>query len=109
MQIARESNAGRASVLEMDSLSEAEIQGTSGRFIDYVFSDGFSTTHEFTPCGRPELADIVVRGGMPKMQTLSHQRGRTRWVNSYLHLVLEDIRDIYDFGDETGLKNYFGW
>jgi predicted AAA+ superfamily ATPase len=104
LKASSESNAGRASVLEMDSLSEAEIQGTPGRFIDYIFSDPFSTNQNLEVCPRQRLAEIVVRGGMPKMQTYSKQKDRTKWAKDYLRLVLEDIKDIYRVGNEAGLK-----
>jgi predicted AAA+ superfamily ATPase len=90
-----DSLAGRLQILRLWPLSEAEIEGKRGTFVDRVFAPDFS------PSVQPEPADSItrriLRGGYPEAVHRTNQRSRSRWFESYLTTLLQrDIRDLAD-------------
>jgi predicted AAA+ superfamily ATPase len=91
-----ESLAGRMEVLTLWPLSQSEIEGASGSFVDSVFSDDSPLTM-FSSIGaesREALIGRIVRGGFPEAAARVGAR-RQSWFESYLLTILQrDVRDI---------------
>ncbi len=93
LQIA-ESLAGRAERVQLWPLSQGEILGRRERFIDGLF-EGRVAPITGAPAGRDAISEQVITGGYPEMLARREPRRRSRWVQSYLEMILErDVRDL---------------
>lgn len=89
-----ESLAGRAERVPLWPLSQGEIQGRRERFIDDLF-EGRPPALEDEPAGRRPIAARIVTGGFPAMLQRPAARRRSRWINSYLEMILQrDVQDL---------------
>jgi predicted AAA+ superfamily ATPase len=96
-----DSLAGRMEVVDLLPLSQAEIDGAPGRFIDWLFG-GSSEPPNASPDGTP-LEMRIVRGGYPEPVGRSVTR-RGAWFDSYVRTILErDVRDLANIEGMTKL------
>jgi uncharacterized protein len=89
-----DSLAGRIEVITLLPFAQAELRGSTGLFIEKVFSGqlpGFSGQAETGD----DLAAIVMSGGYPEaLRRDSHSR-RQAWLEDYISLILDrDVQDI---------------
>jgi predicted AAA+ superfamily ATPase len=93
LQIA-ESLAGRAERVQLWPLSQGEILDHRERFIDGLFAGRVPPITGAT-AGRGAISEQVTTGGYPEMLARSEPRRRSRWVQSYLEMILErDVQDL---------------
>ena len=88
-----DSLAGRMDILRLHPLAQCEIGGIPSRFLDVLFSQGFTNRHY----GRlgSELVERVVIGGYPAALARSSERRRMVWYRDYVEtLVQRDVRDM---------------
>lgn len=87
-----ESLAGRMEILTLWPLSQGEIEGEDGNFINRVFAPRL-----ILPTGgmsREDLARRIVMGGYPEV-VLRRPPRRAAWFRSYITTILQrDVRDI---------------
>jgi predicted AAA+ superfamily ATPase len=88
-----ESLAGRAERVPLWPLSQGEIEGHRERFIDGLFAGRVPRLSD-VPAGRGPLSERIVAGGYPEALARTDPRRRSRWVQSYLEMILE--RDAHD-------------
>jgi predicted AAA+ superfamily ATPase len=89
-----DSLAGRAERIRLLPLSQGEIRGRREQFIDELF-DGRVPALTDVPAGRSPISELVVTGGYPEMLARTDQRRRSRWIQSYLEMILErDVQDL---------------
>lgn len=84
-----ESLAGRAGIVELWPLSQAEFLGRADVWIDRAFS-GVDALRDLrpAPASRAAIAAAVCRGGYPEIRAAS-ARARGRWVDAYLETVTQ--------------------
>jgi len=96
-----DSLAGRMEILRLYPLCQAELERTRATFLDILFS------HEqaFFP-GRilgKELAERIVRGGYPVVQSRTPKR-RDDWYANYIEtLIQRDVRELAHIGSLEAL------
>lgn len=90
-----ESLAGRARVLRLWPLSEAELAGDQLLGMSRWFSDAFVSSPQEFP-SRPAYIDRLCRGGYPEAVGLSPGL-RDGWFESYIETVVR--RDVVELGD----------
>lgn len=90
-----ESLAGRMEVVSLWPLAAQEVSGTTGNFVDQLFSgsDSFSEG-SFDPA-------TLVKGGFPEPMQRGSEHRRRAWFEAYLKALIE--RDIRDIADIEGL------
>lgn len=81
-------------------LTQSEIEGTDGNFVDTLFG-GAPPQLEGAPVGREALVGRLTAGGYPEAR-LRNEARRTRWFDSYLESTLG--RDLTDISDAHKLK-----
>jgi predicted AAA+ superfamily ATPase len=86
---------GRVESVTLWPLTQSEIEGTEGNFIDSLFA-GAPPQVEDAPVGREALVGRLAAGGYPEALLRTEAR-RTRWFDSYLESTLE--RDLTDISD----------
>jgi predicted AAA+ superfamily ATPase len=91
---------GRVESVTLWPLTQSEIEGTGGNFVDSLFS-GAPPQVEGAPVGREALVGRLAAGGYPEA-LLRNEARRTRWFDSYLESTLE--RDLTDISDAHKLK-----
>lgn len=90
-----ESLAGRMEVLTLWPLSQGEIEGLVGDFIDRVFAPSFAPVQS-PNIDRDELARRIVAGGYPEAALRPPAR-RAAWFRSYVTTIMQrTVRDIAD-------------
>jgi predicted AAA+ superfamily ATPase len=83
--------AGRAEIVTLWPLAQAEIEGTRGTFVDDLLE---GRPRESSPCDMREVHRRVAAGGYPEPVGRSGGRRRS-WFESYITLVLQrDVREI---------------
>ena len=88
-----DSLAGRLELLRLHPLAQSEIAGVRPRFLDKLFSDGF-TSHTYERLG-PELARRIAAGGFPAALARSRAPRRAVWYRDYIEtLVQRDVSDL---------------
>lgn len=101
-----ESLAGRMEILTLWPLAQAEIEGTTGNWVDRLFAEevAFPTASQVGNSSKAEMIRRMVRGGYPEpLSRASHARRRA-WFNSYLTTILQrDVRDISNIEGLTAL------
>jgi predicted AAA+ superfamily ATPase len=96
-----DSLAGRIEIITLWPLSQAEIQGEAGNFVDKIFQR-ISPLKNFTDSRlkRTDLVKRIIKGGYPEPLTRSRIRSAT-WFESYVSTILQ--RDIRDLSNIEGL------
>ncbi len=98
-----ESLAGRMEVLTLWPLSQAEIEGGRGDFIDLLFAPTFKPTLPGLGEGAT-LYQRVLRGGYPEALARSSDKRRKAWFDSYLTAILQrDVRDLSNIENLTAM------
>lgn len=92
-----DSLAGRMEPIELLPLSQAEIEGSPGGFIDHTLSSEPFPSWD----GTNDLAKRIARGGFPEPFERSSDARREAWFQSYVRTVLD--RDVRDLANVTGL------
>jgi len=102
MQLPRlaDSLAGRMECLYLHPLTEAEKQGTPGRFLSSWFSGELGSAIPGSRAPQPsDLPGRLVAGGYPEAFARSAKRAR-RWQQQYLHSIIQrDIQDVAEIRD----------
>lgn len=94
-----ESLAGRIEIITLYPLSQAELLGRPGRFVDGLFA---AELPELTKeKKRYDLADLVLAGGYPEAVQRPVGKRREAWFASYITAILQ--RDVRDLGHIEGL------
>ncbi|WP_184377529.1 ATP-binding protein [Rhizobium sp. BK619] len=89
-----DSLAGRMAVVSLLPLSQAEIYGRPGRFLNMLFSGERIDAEGPHKTGR-DLIDVVLKGGYPEALRRVNQSRRRAWLDDYISLILDrDVRDI---------------
>lgn len=96
-----ESLAGRIDIITLWPLSQNEIEGVEGNFVDRVFAARLPALH-LPPKPGLTLTDRIVRGGYPEPLSRSAPERRAAWYSSYLTTILQ--RDIRDLANIEGLS-----
>jgi len=91
---------GRVESVDLWPLTQSEIEGAKGNFVDSLFS-GAPPHIEGAPVGRAALAGRLTAGGYPEARLRDEAR-RTHWFDSYLESTLQ--RDLTDISDAHKLK-----
>lgn len=96
-----DSLAGRIEILTLWPLSQSEIEGTSGNFVDKIFQKTSPLKHfADTKSDRKDLVKRIVKGGYPEPFTRSRTRS-VAWFDSYVSTILQ--RDVRDLANIEGL------
>jgi uncharacterized protein len=98
-----ESLAGRIEILPLWPLSQSEIFGHEGSFVDFLFSEAALPTLPVRtePMDRADLIGRVLAGGFPEALTRQSNRRET-WFSSYVTTILQ--RDVRDLTNIEGLS-----
>lgn len=89
-----EALAGRIELLTLWPLSQGEIEGRLGGFVDAAF-EGHLPESVGPPVPRRELCEAIVRGGYPEARARASADRRDAWFRSYVSTVLSrDVRDL---------------
>ena len=102
-----ESLAGRCGVVEMDSLSRAEIMGTAGAPFDPDPDSLKKLQQEHSDAyrSRQSVFESIFSGGMPDIVTGVSQRDS--YFRSYISTYLEkDVRRLIAAGSELAFRNF---
>jgi predicted AAA+ superfamily ATPase len=96
-----ETLAGRMEILRLWPLSQAEIEGSHGGFVEaLVAGDLASVAAGTVPVARDDLLGRIAAGGFPEAVG-RHGERRERWFASYVDTVIQ--REIRDVANVTGL------
>ncbi len=91
-----ESLAGRAHIIDLWTLSQGELEGTTERFIDDLFTGRPLRTPAVEAA--PSRSDYLARacaGGFPEVLHRSTARGRSSWLASYVRTVVQrDVAEV---------------
>lgn len=88
-----DSLAGRMETLSLLPLSQSEIEGQPGNWIDRVFCGQLAKPG--TPAVGRDLVERVLRGGYPQAMARSTPKRRMAWCRQYMDaLIQRDVRDI---------------
>ena len=88
-----DSLAGRMETLTLLPLSQSEIAGSHGNWIDQAFQGALLSTEQ--PVMGAQLVRTVLRGGYPEAIARDSDRRRNAWAQQYIDaLIQRDVRDI---------------
>lgn len=88
-----ESLAGRMSLQPLLPLSQSEVRGGAGTFLDTVFGGEKIVSDDMVQA--PELAEIVLSGGFPDALRREERKTRQIWYDGYIGTILQrDLTDI---------------
>jgi hypothetical protein len=88
-----DSLAGRMEILHLHPLSQAEIEGTKSRFLDFLFRGRFKSG--LSDRLGADLARRIVRGGYPAAVARRAPARRRLWYRNYVETQIQrDIRDL---------------
>lgn len=88
-----DSLAGRMETLSLLPLSQSEIEGQSGNWIDRVFCGQLAKPG--SPALGRDLVERVLRGGYPQAMVRSTPKRRMAWCRQYMDaLIQRDVRDV---------------
>ena len=95
---ANESLAGRMQILDLAPLAQAEIEGSTGNFLDALRSGVWPALHlEPDDLALPALWKRLCTGGFPEAVLARSEPARGRLLSAYLQTLIErDLRDISD-------------
>ncbi len=92
-----DSLAGRIEVVRLLPLSQAEIRGGQGRFLDDAFSGKSPSVGE--PVLGRDLVELVLAGGYPEVLERRSWRRRQDWYDHYVDGIAQrDIREVAQVG-----------
>jgi predicted AAA+ superfamily ATPase len=87
-----ESLAGRMAICTLWPLTQAEIHGVAGTFVDRIFD---ATPPPESSPEAPDIWDRVLRGGFPEAFRRPAADRRRAWFDSFIDAILQrDIRDL---------------
>jgi predicted AAA+ superfamily ATPase len=92
---------GRVEYLTLWPLSQGEMLGSRGRFVDELFAGRFPKLTG-APVGRRAFAAALVTGGYPEAQART-PRGLTRFFSSYIASIIG--RDLDDVANVRNVEN----
>jgi predicted AAA+ superfamily ATPase len=95
-----DSLAGRMEILRLHPLSQVELAGADGRFLDRLFGAAFPATT--LPRLGTELAARITGGGYPAALARPQGHRRTAWYRDYLETLVQ--RDVQDLSRITSLE-----
>jgi uncharacterized protein len=97
-----ESLAGRIEILTLYPLSQSEIEGISGSFVDLLFSGEvlLKALPATMSISRENILQRLTVGGYPEPLTRTEAR-RPNWFDAYLTTILQ--RDVRDLANIEGL------
>lgn len=88
-----DSLAGRMAIVDLLPLSQGEMEGKAGTWIDSLFSNDpikLQTVEE-----DPRLLDRLARGGFPEPSMRDSATRRESWFSDYIRTLLDrDVRDL---------------
>jgi uncharacterized protein len=88
-----ESLAGRVEVHTLWPFSQAELEGVSGRMVDWLLEEQ-AHPPDAPATSRAELIERVVRGGFPEAVAREGDR-RDEWLAAYITAIVQrDLRDL---------------
>ncbi len=94
-----ESLAGRMRMLDLLPLSQSEIAGGSGDWLDRLW-DGTLANEGNAVWEKPDLYTAVLRGGFPEAVARKTTAGAQRWLRSYADALIErDMTDLARIAD----------
>lgn len=89
-----DSLAGRIEILTLWPLSQSELQGEKGQFVDSLFSEE-QTVPSARPTGEADLWEMVTGGGYPEIMNRQQPARKDAWFRNYLTtLIQRDVREI---------------
>ncbi len=98
-----ESLAGRVDITSLWPLSQSEIEGSEGTFIDRVFERSMGAADRMW-VSRRAIFDRVARGGFPEAVSRKDVERRGAWFDSYVTTILQrDVRDLANIEDLASL------
>ena len=98
-----ESLAGRVDITPLWPLSQSEIEGVEGSFIDRVFERSMGSVDE-KRVPRRAIFDRVARGGFPEALSRKDVERRGAWFDAYVTTILQrDVRDLANIEDLASL------
>ena len=98
-----ESLAGRMEVLTLWPLSQSEISGTGGGFVDEIFAPKFGFALAKQDAG-DEISVRLLRGGYPESLQRASEARRKAWFDSYVNaILLRDVRDLSNIEGHTAM------
>lgn len=92
-----DSLAGRMEIIDLQPLTQGELEGTNAHWINSVFSNEYSPKSSRDPL---TLEERIVRGGYPEPAQRASKR-RDPWFQSYIRTLLD--RDVRDLANIDGL------
>lgn len=100
----QEALPGHMARVELWPLSITEKFNSTFNIIDYLVAGDFSTTTAVVEWGREQLAELVLSGGYPEVQTKS-LRGKSIWFKSYIQgRLFKDFETLYEARGEYHAK-----
>jgi len=94
-----DSLAGRMEVIDLLPLTQGEMEGTEGNFVDAIFRPEYEPDEAWAK--EEPILDRCRRGGFPEPALRSNPRRRRPWFESYFRTLLE--RDVRDLANIEGL------
>jgi predicted AAA+ superfamily ATPase len=108
LPVLSDSLAGRMFIVPLLPLSQAEVDGAPGGFVDGVFSDGPMRCPDGVT-DRADLAQRIARGGFPPSVVASDESARTMWADAYLTTIVErDVPRLADISDRLAIPRLLG-
>jgi uncharacterized protein len=95
-----ESLAGRLEIITLMPLSQGELLGKEGRFVETLFSPNLDAGF-FASESEVHLPELIVKGGFPEIHRRSSHQRRQAWFSSYITTILQ--RDVRDLSNIEGL------
>ena len=94
-----ESLAGRMRMLDLLPLSQSEIAGGTGAWLDALW-DGTLAKQQTKGWEKPDLLNGILRGGFPEAVTRKTSAGAQRWLRAYADALIErDMTDLARIAD----------
>lgn len=91
----QEALPGHIARMELYPLSITEIVGGNFNLIDFLLSDSLSVPDNLPKLSREQLAETLINGGYPELQTKS-PRAKQIWFQSYIQgRLFKDFESIY--------------
>lgn len=90
-----DSLAGRMAPHTLLPLSQAELQGRPGDFLQRALAQDWPLTHPAWTRTQPDTVHHVLAGGYPEMRQRPTAARRQAWARAYLQTLMErDVRDV---------------
>lgn len=90
-----QSLTGRVHIVNLWPLSQGELAGTREDFVEHLLDDPLSLVAAApSPTMRAQYERRILAGGFPLAVRRATERGRSRWFDDYVNLVIE--RDVLE-------------